>query len=125
MPNQDHTPESSEAPELVTRDSSLVTQPSTHRAAVLYGHRDIRIEDRPTPVISSDEVLLRVRACTVCGSDLHYYDHGMKSPAPIVIGHEFAAEVVALGEHVQGLAVGARVAVEPGVSCGVCEQCQH
>ena len=108
-----------------TQSSVLGSQPSTHRAAVLYGHRDIRIEDRPTPVIGPDEVLLRVRACTICGSDLHYYDHGMRSPAPIVIGHEFAAEVVALGEHVQGLAVGARVAVEPGISCGVCEQCQH
>jgi L-iditol 2-dehydrogenase len=96
-----------------------------HRAAVLYGHRDIRIEDRPTLAPGPGEVLLRVRACTICGSDLHYYDHGMRSPAPIVVGHEFAGEVVALGEHAHGLALGARVAVEPGISCGVCEQCQH
>ncbi|HJZ46948.1 MAG TPA: alcohol dehydrogenase catalytic domain-containing protein [Roseiflexaceae bacterium] len=97
----------------------------THRAAVLYGHRDIRIEERPTPTIGAGEVLLRVRACTICGSDLHYYDHGMHLPAPMVIGHEFAAEVVAIGQHVQGIAAGARVAVEPGISCDTCEQCQH
>jgi L-iditol 2-dehydrogenase len=97
----------------------------THRAAVLYGHRDIRIEQRPTPRIGPDQALLRVRACTICGSDLHYYDHGLAVPAPIVIGHEFAAEVVALGEHVRALEPGARVAVEPGISCGACEQCQH
>jgi len=111
---------------MTTPQSSVLSpQPSTHRAAVLYGHRDIRIEQRPTPIIGPDQVLLRVRACTICGSDLHYYDHGLPLPAPMVIGHEFAAEVVALGEHVQGLAAGARVAVEPGISCGVCEQCQH
>jgi L-iditol 2-dehydrogenase len=92
---------------------------------VLYGHRDIRIEQRPTPTIGPDEVLLRVRACTICGSDLHYYDHGTPVPAPIVIGHEFAAEVVALGQHARGFEIGARVAVEPGISCGACEQCQH
>lgn len=97
----------------------------THRAAVIYGHRDIRIERRPTPSIGPDEVLLRVRACTICGSDLHYYDHGVAIPAPIVVGHEFAAEVVALGQHARGFEVGARVAVEPGISCGMCEQCQH
>jgi len=102
-----------------------ITQHSIHRAAVLYGHRDIRIEERPTPRAAPDEALLRVRACTICGSDLHYYDHGLPVPAPIVIGHEFAGEVVALGERVQGLAVGARVAVEPGISCGICEQCRH
>src|SRR4051794_41248589 len=93
------------------QSSVLDARPSTHRAAVLYGHRDIRIENRPTPAIGADEVLLRVRACTICGSDLHYYDHGMRSPAPIVIGHEFAAEVIALGEQVQSFAIGARVAV--------------
>src|SRR4029079_18753237 len=89
------------------------------------GHRDIRIEQRPTPRIGPHEALLRVRACTICGSDLHYYDHGLAMPQPIVGGHGFAAEVVALGEHVHGLEPGARVAVEPGISCGVCEQCQH
>jgi L-iditol 2-dehydrogenase len=110
---------------LKTQNSELRTQTSTHRAAVLYGYRDIRIEPRPTPAIGPEEALLRVRACTICGSDLHYYDHGMPIPGPMVIGHEFAAEVVALGERAQGFDVGARVAVEPGISCGACEQCQH
>src|SRR5689334_8931323 len=103
---------------LSPQSSVLSPQSSTHRAAVLYGHRDIRIERRPTPSPGPEEVLLKVRACTICGSDLHYYDHSMRLPAPMVIGHEFAAEVVALGERVQGVAPGARVAVEPGISCG-------
>ena len=99
--------------------------PASMQAAVLYGHRDMRIEQRPMPQLSNDQVLLQIRACTICGSDLHYYDHGVQNPGPLVLGHEFAADVVQVGPQVHGLAVGARVAVEPGVSCGVCEQCQH
>lgn len=105
--------------------SKLKIQNVMQRAAVLYGHRDIRVETRALPALAEDNVLLRVRACTICGSDLHYYDHGVQNPGPLVLGHEFAADVVAIGAHVRGIAPGARVAVEPGVSCGVCEQCQH
>ncbi len=100
-------------------------QGATQRAAVLYGHRDIRLEQRAVPAIGPDEVLLRVRACTICGSDLHYYDHGMRLAGPLVLGHEFAGEVVRVGATVHGLAEGTAVAAEPGISCGVCEQCQH
>lgn len=108
-----------------TDDIQNKPQPAIQRAAVLYGHRDMRIEERPVPVAGRGEALLQVRACTICGSDLHYYDHGVPLPAPLVMGHEFAAEVVALGPETHGIEVGARVAVEPGISCGVCEQCLH
>lgn len=99
------------------------------KAAVLYGRRDIRIEARPVPHYNDHEVLLRMLAVTICGSDVHYYTDGRIGAAtiaqPIVMGHEFAAEVAALGAHVHGLEVGQRVAVEPGISCGECEQCRH
>ena len=99
------------------------------RAVVLYGAGDIRVEERPAPRHAADEVLLRVLAVTICGSDVHYFQDGGIGPAvvrePMVLGHEFAAEVAAVGAQVRGLAVGQRVAVEPGVSCGHCEQCQH
>ncbi|MCG8352151.1 MAG: alcohol dehydrogenase catalytic domain-containing protein, partial [Chloroflexales bacterium] len=98
-------------------------------AAVLYGPRDIRITERSVPHYTDDEVLLRVLTVTICGSDVHYYTDGGIGPAvvqePLVLGHEFAAEVAAVGARVQGLAAGQRVAVEPGISCGTCEQCQH
>lgn len=99
------------------------------KAAVLYGPGDIRIEERPVPVWGADEALLRVLAVTICGSDVHYYTHGaigqQVAREPVVLGHEFAAEVVEVGSAVRGLAVGQLVAVEPGVSCGRCEQCAH
>jgi L-iditol 2-dehydrogenase len=99
------------------------------KAAVLYGPRDMRIEERPVPSYGADEVLLRVLTVTICGSDVHYYTDGGIGTAvlsePMVMGHEFAAEVVGLGANVRGLALGQRVAVEPGVSCGHCEHCAH
>jgi L-iditol 2-dehydrogenase len=99
------------------------------KAAVLYGPRDMRVEERPLPSYGPDEVLLRVLTVTICGSDVHYYTDGAIGAAvasqPIVLGHEFSAEVVGLGASVRGLALGQRVAVEPGVSCGSCEHCTH
>lgn len=99
------------------------------RAAVLHGVRDLRIEERPIPSYAGDEVLLRVLSVTICGSDVHYYTDGaigtQQVSAPVVLGHEFAAEVVAVGAQVRGLRTGQTVAVEPGVSCGECEQCRR
>ncbi|HEU5014696.1 MAG TPA: alcohol dehydrogenase catalytic domain-containing protein [Roseiflexaceae bacterium] len=99
------------------------------KAAVLYGQRDMRIEERPVPHYNEREVLLRMLSVTICGSDVHYYTDGKIGTAsidqPIVMGHEFAAEVAAVGAQVHGLEVGQRVAVEPGISCGECEQCRH
>jgi len=97
------------------------------RAAVLYGPRDLRIEDRPTPSPGPDEALVRVRAVGVCGSDVHYYAHGRMGShvveAPLVLGHECAGEVEAVGERVEALGPGMRVVIEPGVPCGECDAC--
>ena len=95
------------------------------KAAFFYGGRDIRVEDVPDPVAGPGEVLVRVRAAGVCGSDLHGYRAGASSPnvPPRVRGHELAGDIVALGPDVTSLKVGQRVGVEPLVGCGDCTYC--
>ena len=96
-------------------------------AAVLHGTGDLRIEDRPMPVPGPHEVVVEVRSVGVCGSDVHYYEHGRIGDhvvrAPMVLGHESSGVVVDPGT--SGLAAGQRVAIEPGVPCGRCDQCRR
>lgn len=94
------------------------------KAAVLYAKDDLRYEDYPDPEIGANEVLIKVKATGICGSDIprvlgdaaHYY--------PIVLGHEFAGEVVGAGEGVSSVKPGDRVAGVPLVPCFECEDCQ-
>ena len=85
------------------------------RAAVYHGPRDIRVEDVDIPRIGEDEMLVRVRACGICGSDLHIYRlglfEGLARPAGggLVLGHELAGEVVQVGARVAGFRVGDRI----------------
>jgi len=85
------------------------------KAAVQYGLRDIRVEEVKTPKLGSGDVLLRVRACGICGSDLHQYklnlypELGIPAGAGIILGHEFSGEVAQLGDGVEDLRVGDRV----------------
>ncbi|MGD8625603.1 MAG: NAD(P)-dependent alcohol dehydrogenase [Anaerolineae bacterium] len=99
------------------------------RLSRLYGIRDLRLETAPRPVPGPGEVLLRVMAVGVCGSDVHYYLEGRIGDQvvtdPIIMGHEFSARVAGLGPGVEGLEVGQLVAVEPGIACGGCEMCQQ
>jgi len=99
-----------------------------NRAAVLHGVGDLRIEEVPVPEPGSKEVLVEVRAVGVCGSDVHYYDHGRIGAhvvaAPLILGHEAAGVVVAQGPDATRHQVGQRVALEPGVPCGRCRQCR-
>ena len=100
----------------------------TNRAAVLYAPGDLRVEDRPTPEPGPREVLVEVAAVGVCGSDVHYYEHGRIGShvvrSPLVLGHESAGRVVALGAGAAKHAVGDRVTLEPGVPCGRCRECR-
>lgn len=97
------------------------------RAAVLMEAGKIELEDRATPRPGPGEVLVDVRAVGVCGSDVHYYEHGRIGEfvveEPMVLGHESSGVVAELGAGVTGLAVGQRVSVEPGVPCRSCAQC--
>jgi L-iditol 2-dehydrogenase len=98
------------------------------RAAVLHPPSEIRIEERERPVPGAREVLVQITAIGVCGSDVHYYEHGRIGPmvveAPMVLGHESAGRVVELGEGATRHAVGDRVTLEPGVPCGRCRECR-
>lgn len=104
--------------------------PTTMRAAVLHSPRtpdapaDLRIEEVPVPRTGPDEVLLRVHACGVCASDLHVVQGVTPSwPSPIILGHEAAGVIVAVGEHVTDWQPGDRVLVPAGRICGTCAMC--
>ncbi len=99
------------------------------RASRLHGIRDLRIEELPQPTPGPGQVLLKVAAVGVCGSDVHYYLHGRIGiqvvTGPIIMGHEFSAWIADVGEGVQGLAIGQLVAVDPAIPCRQCEICQR
>ena len=97
------------------------------RVSVLRGAGDLVVEDRPAPAPGPHDVLVQVASVGVCGSDVHYFEHGRIGShvveAPLVLGHEASGVVVEVGASVTRLAVGQRVSVEPGVpdfSCGQC-----
>lgn len=98
------------------------------RVARLYAAHDLRVEEDEVPAPGPGEVLLRMAAGGICGSDLHYYHDGGFGPVrvrePIISGHEASGRVAALGEGVEGPAPGTLVAVSPSQPCGDCEYCR-
>jgi L-iditol 2-dehydrogenase len=94
------------------------------RAAMIYGPGDIRIEDIPHPKPEPGEVIVRIRACGICGSDLPRALDGKAHFYPTVVGHEAAGEIVEIGSKVTKFSPGDRVAVAPLVPCMECEACQ-
>lgn len=98
------------------------------RVATLDAVGHISLIDAPMPTPGPGEVLVRLRAVGICGSDVHYFVDGRIGDAvvayPFVLGHEPAGEVVQLGVGVSGLAPGDRVALEPAHPCGVCAVCR-
>jgi threonine dehydrogenase-like Zn-dependent dehydrogenase len=95
------------------------------RAAVLHAPGDLRIEERPVPEPGPGEALVRVLVCGVCGTDAIEYDRGLLSAPPVVLGHEFAGIVEAVGDDVDGLRVGATVVCGAGIACGRCKPCRN
>jgi L-iditol 2-dehydrogenase len=96
------------------------------RAARYHAPRDVRIEDVQQPDPGPGEIRLRVRNCSVCGTDLKIYQHGHHAISPPrVLGHEIAGEVAAVGEAVTGWAVGDRVQVIAAIPCGQCAACRR
>jgi L-iditol 2-dehydrogenase len=97
------------------------------RAAVLHRPLDLRMETRPIPHPGRDEVLVRVGAVGICGSDLHFYENGRAGSSivtgPFVMGHEFGGSIAEIGDGVMR-ELGERVAIEPGIQCGRCGQCK-
>ena len=97
-------------------------------SAVLAAVGDLRIEDRPTPRPGPGDVVIRVRSVGICGSDIHYWEHGRIGDfvveSPLVLGHEAAGVVEDVAADVTDLKPGDRVAIEPGVPCRRCAHCK-
>lgn len=96
------------------------------RALLLSEYKTLSVVDMPTPEIGDDDVLVRVRACGICGSDIHGYDGstGRRIP-PLVMGHEAAGVIERVGRGVQGFEPGERVSFDSTVSCGACHFCRR
>jgi L-iditol 2-dehydrogenase len=106
---------------------TLDTRPGTRngskpmRVAVYYNNRDVRLEQMAVPIIGPGELLVRVRASGICGSDLMEWYRIKK--APLVLGHEMAGEIMEIGEEVDNFHIGDRVFVSHHVPCGKCRYC--
>lgn len=108
------------------------------KAAVYYGQRDVRVEERDEPAVRPGTVKIDVEQCGICGTDLHEYLEGpifVPSPEhphpitgetlPLILGHEFAGTIAEIGDEVTNLRVGDRVCVDPIYSCGTCAECRR
>lgn len=94
------------------------------KAAVFYGPNDLRVENLEVPVVSDNEILLQVKACAICGSDVRTYRFGASNiTEPVTPGHEVAGTIVEVGRSLSGFPPGQRVTVAPAVPCGECSYC--
>ena len=99
------------------------------RAIQLVSHRQMEAVELPEEREPAEgEVMVRICSCGICGSDLHWWAEGgvgeRRAPYPMVLGHEPAGEIVAVGRGVARLRTGDRVAIEPAITCGQCEFCR-
>lgn len=98
------------------------------KSAVFYGKHDLRIEEYQTPRPGTDEVLIRIKACGVCGTDVHIYegDQGAAEVTPpTILGHEFSGIIEEVGSGVKAYQAGDRVCIDPNCYCGACEACRN
>ena len=98
------------------------------KAIVIHGALDLRVEEREPSMPGPDEVSIAIRRGGICGSDLHYYQHGgfgtVRLKEPMILGHEIAGKISAVGANVTTLKIGDKVAVNPSRPCRVCVYCQ-
>jgi len=98
------------------------------KAAVFHGtERGLVVQDWPVPVPAGGQVLVKVAACGICHTDLHYLDHGVPTakPPPLVLGHEASGTIAALGLRVEGWQIGERVLLPAVFTCGACARCRE
>lgn len=98
------------------------------KSAVFYGKHDMRVEESPMPKVGAEDVLIQVKACGICGTDVHIYE-GDKGAAevttPTILGHEFSGVVAEVGSAVTNVKVGDRVCIDPNCYCGKCDFCRN
>jgi L-idonate 5-dehydrogenase len=98
-------------------------------ALVIHAPGDLRVENVPTPELGPGQLRVRVRCGGICGSDLHYYQHGgfgtVRIKEPMVLGHEVAGVIESVSDGAGGFAAGERVAISPSRPCGLCRYCQQ
>jgi L-iditol 2-dehydrogenase len=100
------------------------------KAVYLHAPRDLRLHDDPVPTVTRpDDVLIKIAAVGVCGSDCHFYERGRIGryavEEPVILGHECSGTVVAVGDAVAHLQPGDPVTVEPGIPCRTCRRCKE
>ncbi len=96
------------------------------QALRLYGAGDIRLVEVAVPEITEGEILLKTDAAAVCGTDIRMWQNGYKgvdSEHPLTLGHEFSGTIVQVGSKVPFYRVGMKVAMQPNIGCGICDQC--
>lgn len=96
------------------------------KAARLYGKEKIQVDSIDKPVIDKNEVLLKVKAASICGTDVRMFKNGYKGVDenhPLTLGHEIAGIIEEVGKSVKGYQKGQRVSIAPNIGCGVCDQC--
>lgn len=101
---------------------------TTMKAARLKGKLDVQVEEVAIPEIAADEMLLKVKSASLCGTDVRMYNNGYKDVSeqnPLIIGHEFAGIIEKIGPEVKSnsYSVGQKVAIAPNIGCGVCDLC--
>ena len=94
------------------------------KAAVLHSPKSLKVQDVPIPSPASEDVLIKVHACGVCGTDHSLFEGSFPAIYPVIIGHEFSGEVYAAGDAVTMFKVGDRVTVDPNRVCRRCEYCR-
>lgn len=96
------------------------------KAIRLLGKNNIELQDIPRPSISEDEVLLKIRAASICGTDIRMWKNGaanVSASHPLTLGHEFAGDIIEIGKNVRGYHSGQKVSVAPNIGCGTCDMC--
>lgn len=94
------------------------------KAAVLEKVGHLKIKDVPVPKPKDNEVLIRVKVCGICGTDIKLYHGDYTARVPVILGHEFSGEIVEIGREVSNLKVRDKIVPDPNESCGVCNWCR-
>lgn len=93
------------------------------KAAVFLGNNKIEIRDLPIPEVGPNDILIKVKASGVCGTDVHIIRGTAHSAVPVVLGHEYAGEIIQVGSKVTKFKLGDRVTVDPNIFCSECDYC--